>query len=119
MYIYMYTFHEINTTVTFSLHFCVSFSLRSNTLLALLARIEKLLLYKEEEYAAGKKEKIIEQQEHPPPVAEHCRIEISLEKSSSYVAFGAVSTAIITPAKTHERNHWSVETEASTFLCPM
>lgn len=49
---------------------------------------------------------ITEQQERPPPVAEHCRIEISLEKSSPYVAFGAVSMATITPVKTHERNHW-------------
>jgi hypothetical protein len=30
--IYMYTFHEINTTVTFSLHFCVSFSLSYNNI---------------------------------------------------------------------------------------
>jgi hypothetical protein len=45
---------------------------------------------------------ITEQQERPPPMAEHCRIEISLEKSSPYVAFGAVSMATITPVKTHE-----------------
>lgn len=30
--IYMYTFHEINTTVTFSLHFRVSLPLNNNTL---------------------------------------------------------------------------------------
>jgi hypothetical protein len=39
--IYMYTFHEINTTVTFSLHFCVSFSLSYNTLSAPLLYTER------------------------------------------------------------------------------
>jgi hypothetical protein len=29
-YVYIYTFHEINTTVTFSLHYCVSFLLCSS-----------------------------------------------------------------------------------------